>query len=40
MTMVDGVVLVDRFALTQLDRTAIVAEAKLASRALYSRAGV
>jgi 5-methylthioadenosine/S-adenosylhomocysteine deaminase len=40
MTMVDGVVLVDRFTLTQLDRGAIVAEAKSAARDLYSRAGV
>jgi 5-methylthioadenosine/S-adenosylhomocysteine deaminase len=40
MTMVDGVVVVDRFTLTQLDRDAVVAEAKSAAKDLYSRAGV
>jgi 5-methylthioadenosine/S-adenosylhomocysteine deaminase len=40
MTMVDGVVLINRFTLTQLDRDAIVAEAKSAAKDLYSRAGV
>ena len=38
MTMVDGEVLVDRFALTQLDRSAITAEAKSAATALRARA--
>ncbi len=40
MTMVDGEVLVDRFTLTKLDRSAITAEARSAARALWSRAGV
>jgi len=40
MTMVDGAVLVDRFALTQLDRSAVTAESKSAAKDLYSRAGV
>jgi 5-methylthioadenosine/S-adenosylhomocysteine deaminase len=40
LTMVDGEVLVDRFALTQLDPAAISADARAASAALASRAGV
>jgi 5-methylthioadenosine/S-adenosylhomocysteine deaminase len=40
LTMVDGEVLVDRFALTQLDAAAISAEARAASADLASRAGI
>jgi 5-methylthioadenosine/S-adenosylhomocysteine deaminase len=39
-TMVDGQVLVDRFALTRLDGAAIVAEARSAAAELVARAGV
>jgi 5-methylthioadenosine/S-adenosylhomocysteine deaminase len=37
MTMVDGEVLVDNFELTQLDRSAITAEARRAAAMLYAR---
>jgi 5-methylthioadenosine/S-adenosylhomocysteine deaminase len=40
VTMVDGEVLVDRFALTQLDPKVIAAEARTAAAALASRAGI
>jgi 5-methylthioadenosine/S-adenosylhomocysteine deaminase len=40
LTMVDGEVLVDRFALTQLDPKVIAAEARTAAAALASRAGI
>src|SRR4051812_1355066 len=40
LTMVDGVVLVDQFELTQLDRGAISAEARSAARVLYTRAKI
>src|SRR4051794_21835351 len=40
LTMVDGVVLVDQFELTQLDRDSISAEARSAARVLYTRAGI
>ena len=40
MTMVDGVVLVDRFELTQLDHAGVIAEARSSARLVYSRAGV
>ena len=40
LTMVDGEVLVDRFALTQLDPGVIAAEARTAAVALASRAGI
>jgi 5-methylthioadenosine/S-adenosylhomocysteine deaminase len=40
LTMVDGVVVVDRFELTQLDRDAISAEARAAARVLYTRANI
>jgi 5-methylthioadenosine/S-adenosylhomocysteine deaminase len=40
LTMVGGEVLVDRFALTQLDPAAISADARAAAAALASRAGV
>ena len=40
LTMVDGEVLVDRFALTRLDGAAIRAEARTATAALVSRSGV
>jgi 5-methylthioadenosine/S-adenosylhomocysteine deaminase len=40
LTMVDGQVLVDRFALTRLDAAAIAAEARSAAAELSARAGV
>jgi 5-methylthioadenosine/S-adenosylhomocysteine deaminase len=40
LTMVDGEVLVDRFALTRLDAAEVAAEARSAAAALASRAGV
>jgi 5-methylthioadenosine/S-adenosylhomocysteine deaminase len=40
LTMVDGEVLVDRFALTQLDSRAVCAEARTAAADLLSRAGL
>jgi 5-methylthioadenosine/S-adenosylhomocysteine deaminase len=40
MTMVDGEVVVDNFELTQLDRSAVTAEARAAAATLYTRAGV
>jgi 5-methylthioadenosine/S-adenosylhomocysteine deaminase len=39
MTMVDGEILVDGFALSRLDGAAIVSEAKHASREVAQRAG-
>jgi 5-methylthioadenosine/S-adenosylhomocysteine deaminase len=40
LTMVDGEVLVDEFALTRMDQAEVTAEAASAARALASRAGV
>ena len=40
LTMVDGEVLVDRFALTKLDSAAICAEARTAAADLLSRSGL
>jgi 5-methylthioadenosine/S-adenosylhomocysteine deaminase len=40
LTMVDGQVLVDRFALTQLDASAISSDARAAAAELASRAGI
>jgi 5-methylthioadenosine/S-adenosylhomocysteine deaminase len=40
LTMVDGVVLVDQFELTQLDRGAISADARSAARVLDTRANI
>jgi 5-methylthioadenosine/S-adenosylhomocysteine deaminase len=40
LTMVDGEVLVDEFALTRMDQAEVTAEAASATRALASRAGV
>jgi 5-methylthioadenosine/S-adenosylhomocysteine deaminase len=40
VTMVDGEVLVENFALTQLDRSAITAEAGASAAILYARAGM
>ncbi len=40
MTMVDGEILVEDFELAQLDRAAIVSEAKRAARDLAQRAGI
>src|SRR3954469_5669948 len=40
LTMIDGVVLVDQFELTQLDRGSISAEARSAARVLYTRAKI
>jgi 5-methylthioadenosine/S-adenosylhomocysteine deaminase len=40
LTMVDGEVLVDRFALTRLDASAVSSDARAAAAELASRAGV
>lgn len=40
MTMVDGEILVDQFALTQLDSRAVAAEARLSAAELVTRAGL
>jgi 5-methylthioadenosine/S-adenosylhomocysteine deaminase len=40
MTMVDGEILVDEFALARLDRAELVAEARESARTVQSRAGI